>query len=376
MTKNLKYGFKFVFPAFCLKFLVAAVLIMMILGCTEEERKDLKAPLRHVRTMVLDSGTHMTETSFSGRLHAGKEASLSFKVAGSIQNIAVKVGDSVEKGAVIATLDPSSYALEAQKSKASLAEAQSQLWNARSEYERIKKLYIGGNESKSALDNARAASDSAQAAVQANRKAFEIARLNLSYTRLVAEGNCAIASVDAEAGENVTSGAQIFYTTCGRELEVKLDIPEKVISSIKKGMVVSVAFPAFENRSYEGMVNEVGVSPVGEGTTFPVTVMIIDKNIRDLKPGLSADVRFAIAKAREGLIVPSFAVGEDQDGRFVFVLNLTGEGRALVKRQPVGVGHVRQDGIEVTEGLNPGMHIVTGGVSVLREGMEVLYNDN
>lgn len=362
---------RLIIPAACLVVLTTWILT----GCAEQETKEMKAPLRQVRTMMVDAGDGITHTSFSGRLHALKETSLSFKVSGTIQKIHVKVGDRVKKGEVIASLDPSTYALEAQQSRASLAEAESELRNAKSEYERVKKLYIGGNESRSTLDNARAAADSSAASVQAARKALEIARLNLSYTRLIAEEDCAIASKDAEVGENVSQGRQIFYTTCGRELEVKLDIPETVISHVKKEMAVRVSFPALGGKKCDGMVNEIGVTSMAGGTTYPVTILLTGPDSKALKPGLSADVSFSFERTNLSLVVPPFAVGEDRQGRFVFVLERKSPGVALVKRQPVTIGNVLQQGIEITRGLAPGMRIVTAGVSVLRQGMEVKYND-
>lgn len=362
---------KCIIPAACL----VAFATCLLTSCSEQEKKELKAPLRQVRTMVVNTGSGVTQTSFSGRLHAIEETSLSFKVSGTIQKIFVKVGDTVKKGEVLARLDPSTYALEAQQSRASLAEATSELRNAQSEYERVKKLYIGGNESRSTLDNARAAADSSTASVQAARKALEIAQLNLSYTRLIAEENCAIASKDAEVGENVAQGSQIFYTTCGRELEVKLDIPETVISHVQKDMAVRVSFPAFEGKNFEGIVNEIGVTSVASGTTYPVTILLTGTDSKKLKAGLSADVFFTFKRDNLSLVVPPFAVGEDREGRFVFVLNMTQPGVALVKRQKVTVGNVLQQGLEVKKGLTPGRRIVTAGVSVLREGMEVKYDD-
>lgn len=371
---TLQSSSKSIFCALCL----SAVLFLS--SCTQEEKQDLQAPLRQVRTMVLDAGSGMFETSFSGRLHASRETNYSFKVSGTIREIAVNVGDRINKGDVLARLDPSTYALEAQKSKASLAEAQSELRNAKANYARVQKLYIGGNGSRSELDNARAASESALAAVASAQKALEIAQLNLSYTKLTADEACAIASVDAEEGENVAQGTRIFYTTCGNELEVKLEIPETVIAGIKKGMAVTVTFSAMEGKTYTGMVNEVGVASVQGGTTFPVTIIMTDPRTHELMAGLSADVVFLIKRnpgqneKNRAIIVPAFAVGEDQVGRYAFILETTQDGRAMVKRQPVIVGNVLQTGIEVTHGLIPGMRIVTAGVSVLRNGMEVKNN--
>ncbi|MEM9399122.1 MAG: efflux RND transporter periplasmic adaptor subunit [Verrucomicrobiota bacterium] len=345
-------------------------------GCGGNE--ELQAPLRQVRSIIVSPGKGVYARSFSGTLYASQETSLSFKVSGTIQEILVKVGDQVKEGDIIAILDPSTYELEAQKAQASLAEEEANLRNEKANYDRVKKLYIGGNVSRNELDNARASSESALASMEAARKALDLANLDVSYTELTVENDFAIASVDAEVGENVSNGTQIFYGIGGEDLEIELDIPESIIASIKLDSEVLASFPALEGKTFHGKVSEVGVSSVAGGTTFPVTVLITDEQKSELKSGLSAEVTFTVSTASGNsskIIVPPFAIGEDEAGRFVFILSQTNEDQAVVKRQPVEVGNVLPIGIEILQGLQPGMRVVTAGVSVLRDGTEVKYTD-
>ncbi len=359
--------------------LLVAGLVVLLNGCAQEQEEVvLDAPLRQVRSIEVSAAIGDYSRSFSGTLHASQETSLSFKVSGTVSDIAVKVGDRIKKGDTIARLDPSTYELQAQRSTALLTEAEATLRNAKAEYARAQQLYEDGNVSRSQLDDARASSESAAAAVQSVRKALEIDRLELSYTRLTAEDDCSIASVDADEGENISQGAQIFFAACGDDLEVRLDIPESVIANISQGAEVDVTFSAIKDQVFKGTVAEVGVSPVDGSTTFPVTIAITEDNTSKLKAGLSADVAFSIGNGdaeNTAIVVPPFTLGEDQAGRYAFVLQSADDGTALVRRQPVVVGNVLAEGIEVLEGLEPGMRVVTAGVSVLRDGMKVLYQD-
>ena len=350
-------------------------------GCSQQADEEAPLPLRQVRSVLVETGSGMSIRSFSGTLQSSQETSLSFKVSGTIQDILVEVGDKIKPNDVIASLDPSSFALVAQQAQAALAEANSQLKNAQSRYERTKKLYEAGNSSKNDLDDARAAEETAKAATQSASRALEIAQLDLSYTKLQAENECAIATVEAEQGENVALGTQIFLATCGEGFEVSLSIPESVISHIDKGMSVSVSFPAIPKVAFTGKVFEVGVSSVQGGTTFPVTIALENKGNSNLKAGLSAEVEFNIASNKSldqtpTVVVPPFAVGEDQNGRFVFVLDTQTEEVALVRKTPVTIGQVQQGGIEILQGVQAGARLVTAGVSVLRDGMEVKYSND
>ncbi len=344
---------------------------LFLVGCAEEEVVKT-APPRTVKSLVItvDSGTY--EQSFSGRLHSTSEVNFSFRVPGTIESLPVNKGDFISAGTVLATLDPTDYELQVEKSQAALAESEANLRNATGKYDRVKKLYEAGNTSRNDLDNARAQFDTAKASVQASRKAMEIARRDLSYTTLKADDDCGIAEVNPDVGENVGSGEQVIFATCGDGLEVKLNIPETVISFIENGMTVDVTFPAIEGQVFAGKVTEVGVSSIGGSTTFPVDVLIEDPNADQLKAGLSADVIFAISLSdTEVVLVPPFAVGEDDQGRFVYVLTSQENGLSTVHRTPVTIGNAVQDGLEITSGLKPGMRIVTAGVSALRDGMEV-----
>lgn len=351
---------------------------IILSGCGDTEISEFEAPLRKVKSIIVSSGSGFFVTSYSGTLHAEQEASLSFKVAGTIQEITVEVGDRVSRGDVLATIDPSGYELESQRLQSSLSQAESALRNASSNYDRVRSLYESGNQSLSALDDARSNFDSAGANVETAKRALEIANLDLSYTRLQAVANCAIASIDAEAGENISQGAQIFYANCGTRLEVRLNLPESVITSIREDMEVDVTFSALNDEVFKGRVNEVGISSLQGGTTFPVTVSLLEPDTNSLIAGLSADVAFSLANtSRSGssaLTVPAFAVSESDSGSFAFLLKPISENLASVHLQPVTVGNLRGDSIEVTSGLTPGMIVVTAGVSVLREGMEVKYS--
>ncbi|MGN7503633.1 MAG: efflux RND transporter periplasmic adaptor subunit [Alphaproteobacteria bacterium] len=346
---------------------------LFLSGCNEE-KEAAKAPLREVRTIVVESGSGIFERNFSGTLQSSNETSFSFRVSGTIEDIPVEVGQAVKKDEVIAIMDNSTYALEAQRARASLVEAQSQLRNVKADYERTKKLYEAGNSSRADLDNARAASEVATASTQAANKSLQIAQQNLSYTKLRSTADCQIASILGDAGENVSAGAEVITATCGEGLEVQLDIPESMISNIKKDMDVKINFSAIPDKTYQGIVKEVGVAAVSGGTTFPVDVLITDEDKTALKSGLSADVTFTIDNRNNGRaalpVLPSIAVGEDQKGRFVFALETQGD-KAFVRRVPVTIGQIQQDGIEIASGVQPGMQVVTAGVSVLRDGMEV-----
>ena len=349
--------------------------LLMLTACGQQEAK-VESRLRSVKYLTIKAGTHGSSRTFSGLAKASTEANLSFKVAGTILSLPVKVGDHLQKGQIIATLDASQYELQAQQAQASLAEAMAGLRNSRAAFERVKGLYENNNASRHDLDSARASADSSQAQVNAARKALQLARLNINYTQLKANKLCGVAEVNVSSNENVTSGQSIVKVTCGDSLDVEVAVPGNYIAAIKQAIPVKVTFSVLPGKILPAKVTEVGVAAISGGTTFPVTVTLIE-NLDELRSGLAAEVTFSFPKSLEttAVTVPPVAVSEDSQGRFVYLVK-PGESKniGVIQRKTVSVGELTTDGLEIIDGLTTGDKVVTAGVTVIRDGLRVRLN--
>ncbi len=352
-------------------FIIVICLSFMNLSCGQEETqvKEIIRPVRYEQTFAQGGNRPRT---FSGSAKASKESNLSFKVPGTVQKMMVNVGDNVKAGQLIAELVPQDYKLEKQQAEAALNQAEAQARNAKASYDRTKLLYESNNASLNDLDAARAANESAQAAVDAAKKQLELSNLQLSYTKLKAPTEGAIAAVNSETNENVQAGQTIVQLTSVEGLEVEVTIPEILITQIKEGDPVTVNFDALPDREFAAMVTEVGVASTGMGTTFPVTVLL-DNEDADVRSGMAAEVKFNFQSTdqRERYFVPSFAVAEDRQGRYVYVVKDAGDGLGLIERKNVTVGELTAAGLEIFEGLSDGDKVVTAGVTRIQPGQKV-----
>jgi len=347
------------------------LLALIFQSCAEKE--EAEPVLRPVRYQSVYSTGGGRTRSFSGVARAGIRSRLSFKVGGTIQKINVQVGDKVKPNQLIAELDPTDYRLQVQQAEASLESARAQERNARANYERISQLYERRNASRNDLDAARAASESAVAQVRAAEKQLDLARSQLSYTRLTAPVSGGIAMVDVEVNENVQPGQTIVELTSSSEIEVRVAVPGILIARIREGDKVQVYFDAKPGKVFPATVTEVGVAATEFATTFPVTVKL-DVSDPDVRPGMAAEVNFKFGSEGQParIIVPSVAIAEDDEGRFVFVVEETNESNVgVVKRKPVSIGDLTDEGIEVYDGLEEGEKLVTAGVSKLADGQKV-----
>jgi RND family efflux transporter MFP subunit len=351
---------------------MALLLVMPVFACDTTDPPLPEPVIRPVRSQQVFIRGGARERVFAGIAEAGAEIKLSFKVPGTLRSVEVNVGDLVWPDTLVAELDPRDYELQVEDVEASLAQAKAQERNAVADLKRVRGLWENSNASADDLDAARTASESARATVASTVKKVELARRQLSYTRLLSPVEGAVAEVQAEVNENVNAGQPIALITTGARPEVEVAVPEGLITQIRQGSQVSVTFDAMAGRSYSAVVTEVGVAPTQSATTFPVKVQLNRSDTRIL-PGMSAEVlfRFGNGSSTGRIVVPPQAVSEDQEGNFVYIITVGESGLAKVHRRSVEVGDILSEGLEIREGLEDGELIVTAGVSRIEDGQRV-----
>jgi RND family efflux transporter MFP subunit len=342
-------------------------------GCAKPapESREIIRPVRAEQVFL--SGGERTR-AFSGVAQAGQQIELSFKVAGSVQRVLVKMGDSVKTGDLVAELDPKDMLLEMEEAEASLARQQADARNAAANYARIEALYEGNNASLAELDAARAQNETAKAAVRSAEKGLQLARHRTQYTRLTAPVDGAIAEKLISENENVQAGQTVLRLNSGSQPEVQVTIPEVLIAQIQAGDGVKVRFDALPGRTFAAKVLEVGVAATG-GATFPVTVRL-GEDQKEIRPGMAAEVSFVFGASSDQphILAPAKAIGEDIHGRFAFVVEPGEDDLATAKRVAVVTGTLTADGLEIIEGLGDGDYLVTAGVHKLIDGQTVKFS--
>jgi RND family efflux transporter MFP subunit len=354
--------------------LLGLLMMALLAAACEKPAPEPQEIIRPVRAQQIFSSGGERTRAFSGVAQAGQQIELSFKVAGSVQRVPVKMGDSVRAGDLVAELDPKDILLEMEEAEASLARQQADARNAAANYARIEALYEGNNASLAELDAARAQTETAQAAVRSAEKGLQLARRRTQYTRLTAPVDGAIAEKRITENENVQAGQTVLRLNAGSQPEVQVTIPEVLITQIQAGEDVEVRFDALPGRTFAAKVLEVGVAATG-GATFPVTVRLAEHQ-EEIRPGMAAEVAFVFGASsdRPHILVPAKAIGEDIHGKFAFVVEPGENGLATARRVTVATGALTADGLEIIEGLGDGDHLVTAGVHKLTDGQTVRFS--
>ncbi|MFH1878791.1 MAG: efflux RND transporter periplasmic adaptor subunit [Candidatus Omnitrophota bacterium] len=340
-----------------MSFIFAGVCVISVYftGCAK--KTEFEETARPIKYMVIEKSDAVQKKVYNGVSRSTVESQLSFRVGGKIEDLPIKVGQTVVPDQVLATLDPVDY-------KTRLNEMEARYVSAKADIERYRLLYEEESATKQELDQAQAAYDVA-------RSQYELAKKELSYTVLKAPLEGRIVRKDAEVNENVAAGQAVCVIETGRALEVKVGLPEHLIGRVKKGDSCSVSFKSVENKTYNAVVTEVGVRVDEKTATFPVTVEIEGQN-SELRAGMVADVEFTfmpLEKNATVIKVPPQAVLEDPEGRrYVWVYDKAG---STVNKRQVESGEITQSGVEIISGLEGGETIATAGAPYLHQGQKV-----
>jgi RND family efflux transporter MFP subunit len=343
-------------------------LLVALTAC--KEKTEIIEVVRPIKTMTVSDQAAEQIRKFSGLVAAVDSSDLSFQVAGQVASVKVDIGDRVEKGQVLAVLDPEPYQLEVNAIKAELVKARDQVAESKSQYERHKRIYEQGAGAKSYLDVSEYTYKAAQSAVKFQMARLDLANRNLRKTKLLSPYDGTIAWRSVQPHEEVQVGQKVFEINAKGTMEVQLAVPETTIDRISIGDQATITFPTLPGESTKGRISFIGSAAVQAGA-FPVKVELMGPN-QNVKPGITAEANLFVKddNREAGYLVPLQALlpSPEANSGYAFVYD--------PKTSTVKKTAVRSRGLEhkkaiVYEGLAAGDIIAAAGVSFLADGMKV-----
>lgn len=354
-----------------IKKILMLVTAAILIACGDDKKKEEKI-LRPVQYETVGYLGGERARTFSGTARTDKIVNLSFRSNGIITEFHMKLGQKVSKGELLARLDNVQARLSHENAVSAMNSAASQMNTAKLNLDRVRSLYEKGSLALSDYEAAKNSHRTAMASYESAKRSVDIQKEQIRYGYLYAPADGVIAAVNAEVDENVGAGQNIGVLNAGSAIEISLGLPESVINAVDQGMPVKVIFTSLPDKEFEGVVSEVAPSVDPNTSTYPVRVMVTNPS-PDIKSGMAADVTLEFGNgntAQVHLMVPAKAVGEDGEGRFVFLVEGEDQ-RATVKKQYVTIGSLSSDGFEIMEGLSAGQKIATAGLQTLLDGQEV-----
>jgi RND family efflux transporter MFP subunit len=341
--------------------LLAAILII---GCGEEEKETTQV-VKPVKTVTV-SGFGEGEITFPATVEAGEKLLMSFRIPGRIVQLPVKEGEEVNRGQLIARLDPKDYQI-------AINEARAEFNKAEADLKRYQKLYERDAVPLADLDLRIAQRD-------VRKAKLEEAEKNLAYTYLRAPFTGNIGRRYVENYMDVTANESIVDLNDITNVEVSIDAPESIISlmrrfSDKVDIDTYAEFETAPGKQYPLIIKEISNRADPLTQTFEVTYAMPQPDDITLLPGMNALVRLQ-AELKENvefeakIRIPAIAVmGADDESSYVWVVN---QQDMTVHRNVVELGQMTgMDGIFITDGLMGGELLVVAGMKSLQEGMKV-----
>jgi len=344
--------------------IVAMTSFVLIAGCGGEETAPEAAPVaRPIKILTVgDSGDR--EITLPGRVAAGEQVDLAFRVGGPLVQLPVQEGQQVKKGQVVAKIDPRDFNIRVDS-------AQAQFDRAEADIERLAALYEKDAASKAQLDQARATRDVAKAAL-------DDAKADLGDTNLRAPFSANVGEIFAENFQDVQAKQPILSLVGIDSLEIQVDLPESIIARLRTEDAdtreVFARFEVASDQEYPLELTELASQADPATGTYQATLVMPQPDGINILPGMTAEVvgraRAGAVTAAANIVVPAVAVAADESGgSYVWVV---APGDMTVSKRPVTTGElVGTDEIEIVDGIEGGELVAVSAVSRLREGMPV-----
>jgi RND family efflux transporter MFP subunit len=277
-----------------------------------------------------------------------KQSSIAAQTSGRVITMPVKAGDKVRAGQVLSTVDDSETMTGVQRSQAQVAQAQAELHNAQTNFDRTRDLLAKGFVSAAAMDTADAQLKSAQAARDQASAAQKQSGLTQGFTRVTAPFDAVVWQTSAEVGDLAFPGKALLTLYAPQLMRVVVQIPVSRSAQLRQDGVIEISVPGKNGELQWIHPSQVTRLPTADAVAQTVEwrLELPAAQAAALLPGQPIRVRFAAGQSQR-LVIPNSAVL--RRGELTAVYVVSGKGFAL-KAIRIGVEHVGQ-GVEVLAGL-------------------------
>ncbi|HDY7729203.1 TPA: efflux RND transporter periplasmic adaptor subunit [Vibrio vulnificus] len=351
----------------------------LLAGCEDKtlQQRNTMAPLVVTQeVLMLD---YQPSNAYIGRVEAVEDTNITAQVSGYLKARHFEEGQLVEKGALLYTIEPSSFEAQVASAKASLAQAKASLKKAELDHQRGKNLLPRGSISQSEFDALTAGLLGAQAQLEAANAQLKLADVNLSYTQIRAPFSGRISDSKVSTGDLVSPSAGILTTLVSLDpIHTAFSISERErlalgIERIKgdgstpsAGVEVQLQLENGKEYPHLGRLDYLGNRIDTKTGTIALRAVVANPD-HQLLPGQHIKVNLREKQAKSVVVVPRRAVQTDLEGHFVMVMT-QGE---VAERRNVSLGAQVEQGVVIREGLTQDDVVITQGLQRVRNGMQV-----
>jgi RND family efflux transporter MFP subunit len=341
-----------------------AFLAIALAGCNDMVAKNA-APSRPVLVATVHYEAESAERSFVGTIKPRIETDMGFRVPGKIEKRLVEVGQTVDVGQPLATLDEIDLKLQAEQADAELHAATGVLAQAAAAETRAKELRAKGWATDAQLDQAKATADEARARLNRAQRSVELTNNSLSYATLVADTRGVVTATLIDAGQVVASGQTAIRVARLGEKEAVVAIPETLLGRAKEG-TASVTLWSEPNKKYLAKLRE--IAPAADPATRTYLAKFSLPEADDhVSLGMTATLTLADPATMRVARLPLSALFSEGNAPSFFVVDDKGD----VALKPVTVKSYESNDVVITGGVDEGARVVALGVQKLDPAQKV-----
>src|SRR5258707_10207963 len=297
--------------------IVLAVLAIGLAGCNELAAEKV-APSRPVLVATVHYEAESPERSFVGTIKPRIETDMGFRVPGKVAKRLVEVGQTVDAGRPLATLDEVDLKLQAEQADAESHAATGVLAQAAAAETRAKELRAKGWATDAQLDQAKAAADEARARLNRAQRSVELTNNSLSYATLVADTRGVVTATLIDAGQVVASGQTAIRVARFAEKEAVVAIPETLLGRAKDG-VATVTLWSEPDKKYAAKLREIAPAADPATRTYLAKFSLPDAG-ENVSLGMTATLTLADAATERVAKLPLSALYSQRSDPSLYIL--------------------------------------------------------
>lgn len=334
---------------------------MLLTGCTDKVTNQVDKSPRPVEVITLSQTDDSTQVQFTGVLQAAERANLAFRVPGQLQEIPVKEGMSVQKGDLLARLDPYDFQIAVDTFKANLLKAEAAHKFAKSHNKRVNTAALDNAIAAIKLEQSAAELTAAAANIKVIKQGLQRAKNALSYTRLSAPFAGVVGQIKPKTYEQVLPGIPVITLQQQGELEVVVDVPERLLHHFSIGQQGTVHWQGGD-RKIAAKVTEVSSVARKISRTYDVTLRFSEAT-QGLIPGKSVLIDMPLAQTDNSFCIPYQAILLKGEQASIFIVT-----DKTAQQRPVKVIRTLKNQACIEGDLQGNETIISAGIHFLQDG--------
>lgn len=357
-----------------------AVLVAIYVFVKRPRKTPPELPIVVVDTARTDDVEIYNE--YVGRIRAQQFVEVRARVEGYLENMLFAEGTYIKKNQVLFVINQDQHRAKADKARAQLKKDEAQALKAKRDLERIRPLFEQNAASQLDLDNAIAASESADASVSMSEADLQQAELELGYTLVRSPISGYISERSVDLGSLVGPSQKSLLATVVKSDTVLVDFSMTALDYLKSkernvniGQQVAtrswqpnvtITLPDNTIYSFRGFVDFADPQVDPETGTFSVRAEMPNPD-RVLLPGQFTKVKMLLDVREDAVVVPTKSVIIEKGGAYIYVIRKD----SIAEKRFIELGPEFENSMVVERGLAAGEHIVSDGYHKLTPGIKV-----